>query len=663
MGYSVLQVGLLPQRIWTNKDAAGVEISGLGGAEGQLSPQPLPVWEGEGTDQMRRAYKRLSLGGSQHRPILNGTKVDPLDYVDDLTSGFCNLYRLLITYRTELLAEDGPLARFKDDTTRVVARPTRIYQLLLENSNHPDRLRNALERDRLFDKLWFEIKQRPFLARLIAAERYDLHRGDFPIFTARPASTTLWTSTGQPLVDFLREPALTQVQRRLQAMGEADLTRQLWFIRASLAILATGNESQVQGGHAIAKPAGAEEVSREKLLVEARAIGDRLEALALWGEQDVTWIGLSLENLASWNLAPLNLSLYDGLPGVALFLAYLGDYTGETRYSILARAALANIRRQIELKKVSLPEIGGFEGWGGVIYTLSHLSKLWNDPTLLDEAENLTELLPPLIEKDIHLDFLTGTAGCISALLSLYHCRPSEQTLAVARRGGEYLLARAAAQKVGVAWQTPMPASQPAIGLGRGSTGMGYVLLQLAAVTGDPRFGEVGRAALAYERSVFSPVQNNWPDFRTFGKDPLPAGTFRYMSAWCHGAPGIGLARQALMTNYSDPAIRAEVEAAVRNTLEKGYGANHSLCHGDMGNLDLLVEVSRKFKDSQLAGEVQHWTTAILADVEQRGWICSNPLGVETPGFMVGLAGIGYELLRLADPERLPSALILEPPR
>jgi lantibiotic modifying enzyme len=30
---------------------------------------------------------------------------------------------------------------------------------------------------------------------------------------------------------------------------------------------------------------------------------------------------------------------------------------------------------------------------------------------------------------------------------------------------------------------------------------------------------------------------------------------------------------------------------------------------------------------------------------------------------MCGLAGIGYQLLRLADPDRIASVLLLEPPR
>ena len=35
---------------------------------------------------------------------------------------------------------------------------------------------------------------------------------------------------------------------------------------------------------------------------------------------------------------------------------------------------------------------------------------------------------------------------------------------------------------------------------------------------------------------------------------------------------------------------------------------------------------------------------------------------IEPPGLMVGLAGVGYTLLRQADPAALPSVLLLAPP-
>jgi hypothetical protein len=43
-------------------------------------------------------------------------------------------------------------------------------------------------------------------------------------------------------------------------------------------------------------------------------------------------------------------------------------------------------------------------------------------------------------------------------------------------------------------------------------------------------------------------------------------------------------------------------------------------------------------------------------------WRCGTPLGVESPGLMTGLAGIGYQYLRLHDPKRVPSVLAVEPP-
>ena len=63
--------------------------------------------------------------------------------------------------RSELLAGDGPLARFAQDETRVLLRPTRTYDQLLFESFHPDMLRDGLERDLLLDRLWIVVPERP----------------------------------------------------------------------------------------------------------------------------------------------------------------------------------------------------------------------------------------------------------------------------------------------------------------------------------------------------------------------------------------------------------------------------------------------------------------------------------------------------------------------
>ena len=52
----------------------------------------------------------------------------------------------------------------------------------------------------------------------------------------------------------------------------------------------------------------------------------------------------------------------------------------------------------------------------------------------------------------------------------------------------------------------------------------------------------------------------------------------------------------------------------------------------------------------------------VLASIREHGWRCGVLGRGEIPGMMLGLAGIGYGLLRLGAPERVPSVIRLAPP-
>jgi type 2 lantibiotic biosynthesis protein LanM len=663
MEYSVLGVGLLPRRVWLNAESEGIDISGLSGKEGQISPTPLPYWEGEGTDEMRLKREQMEMPGGQNRPTLNDTEVDVLAYTEALVTGFTKIYELLLKHQNELLSEDGPLVRFAEDEVRILIRPTRTYTRLLLESFHPDLLRNALERDRFFDRLWVPIEENPYLVKVIPAERKDLEKGDTPMFTTRPNSRALGSSSNEQIADFFVESGMDLVKRRLQQLSEQDLARQIWFIRASLTSLSIGvAQKQWQTYHLIEPKTT---VDREQLYLAAQAIGERLEALALPNENDVNWLGLILTKERYWSPVPLGIDLYDGLPGITLFLAYLGAITQEPRYSKLAKATLKTIRRQIERRKASITWIGAFNGWGGLIYTLVHLGVLWNDSALMAEAEAIADLLPPLIEQDKQIDLAHGAAGCIGSLISLYCCVPSERILATAIQCGDYLITRAQPMEQGIGWVIADVGKTPLTGFAHGAAGIGWALLELAALTNEERFRIAALKAIAYERSVFSPEAGNWPDFRELGiyKSATNDGQNDFMTAWCHGAVGIGLARLRCLQHLDEPESRNEIDTALKTTLAEGFGSNHSLCHGDLGNMELLLQASEIFGDPQLRSQTYRLAGAILDSISKHGWLCGNPLGVESPGLMTGLAGIGYGLLRLAEPKRVPSVLVLEPPK
>jgi lantibiotic modifying enzyme len=276
----------------------------------------------------------------------------------------------------------------------------------------------------------------------------------------------------------------------------------------------------------------------------------------------------------------------------------------------------------------------------------------------------MVEFLPALIGRDEQLDVIGGSAGCIAALLGLYHGAPSGRTLAAAALCGERLLARARPAGPGLGWGTRIAPARPLAGFSHGAAGIAWALGGLAALTGEERFRAAARDAIAYERSLFCPEAGNWPDLRARddGGRPAGAGPDGFMTAWCHGAPGIGLARLCLLPHLDDVEARAEIDVSLRTTLGHGVGHNHSLCHGDLGNVELLAQAGEVLGDPWWRAQADRWGAAVLASIDRDGWRCGNPLGVESPGLMTGLAGIGYGLLRIAEPTLVPSVLVLQPP-
>ncbi|VAW43187.1 Lanthionine biosynthesis protein LanM [hydrothermal vent metagenome] len=135
-----------------------------------------------------------------------------------------------------------------------------------------------------------------------------------------------------------------------------------------------------------------------------------------------------------------------------------------------------------------------------------------------------------------------------------------------------------------------------------------------------------------------------------------------YATVWCHGAPGIGLARLLSLDYLDDVKIRTEIYDALETTLENGFNLSHCLCHGDLGNLELLLQARQKLGEPKWDSMISRISSETLTSIENNGWLCGNPLQVEEPGFMTGLSGIGYGLLRLAFPAKVPSILGLASP-
>ena len=643
--HSVLRTGLLPEPELGDEGSAGFDLSGLAGAGGQRTPYLVPVWENRSTDVMRLVRKPVRIAGGQNLPTLIGRPANVVDYRYAVEEGFVSLYRLLTRRLDEFLAPQGPLARFCQDEIRVLPRSGSQYGAVLDHSYHPDLLRDALERDLFMDRLWQGVEREPSLARLIPHEKADLLAGDIPHFTTLADSSHAYSSKGQLIRNFFPISGLEAARRRLSALSEDDLARQRWYIQAALATVAKGpNTATTRVDSAPAEPP-----DRQQLLDMACAIGARLDRLALRAGGEASWLGVALIEDRHWEIGPTDLDLYNGLPGVALFLAHLGSITGQERWTNLAEAAVATLLRYIaeemEAKAGAFSAVGALDGLGGLLYTLAHLAALWPRPDLLQIAARLVVFAgekPGLVADH---SVARGVAGCLIGLLSLHQIAPSQQTLAMASRWGDELLRAIPWAHSREAIKTG-PASGPFGILWHGEPGIAWPLLALARISGEARF----------HLAAYGINDRNLATNRQ-------ARGIRAAEARRHAA-GIALGCLSVLP-YIDRGERrsrlfARVEAALRSTLDYNFGRNHSLGHGDLGCLDLLLQSRAVLDEARWSTRWAVYTARLVASLEQHGWVTGIPLGVESPGLMTGLAGIGYGLLRLAEPQRVPSILAFE---
>jgi type 2 lantibiotic biosynthesis protein LanM len=315
---SVLATGLLPLPMWETATSEGVDISALGGAPAASTPRPDDAG-GQPAVALPYSLRPTATLHTKNRPKLNGRDVDPAGYRDEVIAGFVNVYEMLVRHGDPFLADDGPVAAFAGDEVRLLLRPTQAYATLLERSRNPHLLRNAIHQDCLFDWLWSKLDEHPYLERVIPAEQEDLRRGDIPLFTTTPGSRDLWTSSGRRIAEFVAEPALDLVRRRIRRAGHAERERQTWAIRAAFAALPQ-SAGRRPARRKVAEPALP--ATRGELLFAARAIGDRLEDLALRGADDACWLGLGATDGRPPSVISLGADLYSGVPGIALFLAY-----------------------------------------------------------------------------------------------------------------------------------------------------------------------------------------------------------------------------------------------------------------------------------------------------------------------------------------------------
>ena len=660
---SVTAVGLLPAY---GRSPDNI-VFAVGGMTADWTAKTEVTWDKINSDAMRPAKSNQAAKTSPNLPHVDGRNARFGDHVDDFVSGFEQYANFLLRRgreagRSELF--DG----FAGVPVRNVVRATRFYYMLLQ------RLRNHKTMDD--GVIWSA--QADFIARLSdwqsehnplwplqRAERAALVALNVPHFVSPSDGHDIGDAYGHS-VHIALPSGLDRARMRFENFDEREIAWQIEVVRENTNSIPRTAKPKAAELQETPRQDSAIAPTKETFTAEADRIAAELSHYAIRRGPCVAWIGLDwLGDSEFSQLVCLGPDLYNGICGIGVFLAAHAAVTGNKASAELAYAGLAQLRKNLKSRNAARMSralgVGGAVGLGSIVYALSVMAKCLQDDDLLADARQAAELFTDdLIAADKQLDAVSGSAGAILGLLRLYRDTRSDDVLRRAEKCGEHLLGQPRLGPEGRrTWVGQGSGPRGLNGMSHGAAGFAYALASLAQATGRQELRqELAQAAaecIAFENSSYDAQRHNWPDLREQGGLSWPC-------QWCHGAPGIGLARIATSRLRGMDAARltADIENAVEGVKLGRPTALDTLCCGALGGVEFFCEAGDALGRDDLRALAAQRLTAVLQTAAAAGdYRWNSGKGRFNLGLFRGLAGVGYTLLRRVDGS-LPNVIIWE---
>lgn len=672
---SVLRTSFLPMWMPIDSGRYAIDVSALNPQIDSNDPMRRS-WIGINTDGMCMGYIKRVPTELKCSPFRNNND-SSLDFLETIISA-CK--RTLQAIKGHKFLFVDQLAYFENLTRRKIIRSTRIYAQIREQLIEPRALKNWIEQGLVLEQLY-----RPYLhnihnkhntPQLIREEIAELQDLNIPCFSCE-TDLSIWDecSQGEQLLGKRTEGGLSAAKRRVWMLDEDVIRLQEELI--SGAFYAAGQQRR---GDQETMSIGSRKVSYNEhnsnnhqsfvpsqadpdfvLCREAERLCELIWSRAVFDKNgNPDWLGMDLTRGSEpYRFGLMGSSLYGGQAGLGLVFAMMA-YLCKKQLRLeesdcwAQRAALCldrTIREVSEQTAFSLVYANqhslGLSGLAGLLLVLQQIDR-YQIPLLgkgftsyFDVAEHIVSgMRYSMIEHDKRLDVLSGCAGMIGPLLR----SASPNAFNLALQCGDVLLH----EQHGTGGWTIRDDWPPLSGLSHGAAGIISAISVLSHRAPDERLKDAVSRALKYERELYIPAINNWPDLR------FPTISQSEITAWCNGSPGIGLMRVALLkTCGPDEMIFREIEHSlvkIQSVLAEGYDkySFDCICCGSFGLIPIQRAMIAALGRSQ-GSESRDWlmrrVDASRANGARYKFLRMGSSQLELYGLFTGLGGIAAVLL------------------
>ncbi|SFQ22743.1 type 2 lanthipeptide synthetase LanM family protein [Salibacterium halotolerans] len=649
---------LLLDNISHPEETGSKNLSGLSKMENQAYDEEQVLYPG--TDHICIKKVTVEMDRSMNLPICNGRVMEVFGFEKEFMEGFEHVYRFFQAHADMVIAI---IRAFPDFPVRIIVRPTYIYASFLQALLHPKYLGRSEERERIlsfFDTSYASIRT---FQEIVPYEIEDLYGGDIPYFYASFRHRMLYSSKDTLIpCELLQDSPNHEVQYRMRHLSDEDLMYQMELINISLAASRANNgkKQQTESGSNFYKWPIQINSIQNFIETETRDIINK----QLKYNDHIQWLSLAVSPGGQMTAGPLSYGLYDGLSGITLYLAAFAHEEGED-FKTIGEDTFRSIKHLLDNSLLS-SHFSAYYGVASYVYFTEKLRewKMINEKQAFKIYEDFCGKVIAHYEDISSFDFIGGAAGVLKVLSLLYKKHKIISAKKAADLVFQSLTARASVQEDTMYWADKQAFNNNVLaGFSHGLTGICFALSEYAAVSSiktKEQVSDVINRALRYEDILFNEERDDWIDNR---KDY----TAYSHPFWCHGAAGILLGRVLIQQNMGSACQVNHIDDALTTTIQNGadHKQGNSLCHGLLGNLDILLEIRNapflKSRKQEIDQTIDAWMSKYVSEMEDSGWNNGVEKDFSGLGLMLGRTGQLYTLLRWKNPDTsLPSVLLLD---